>query len=159
MSSIVALLLAGTVVSTAIKVGILVAGAKAYRASRQPSNQVTPDQAGNTTLGNRFAYWQANGRRSSSMAEAQRLQEWIQKTLPMDDEMHIWLTTLTRPAAQALTQDVKTFCATWQIELTWLFAPPLAPFAEFQARLDEIVLAYCRARWAAQQGQIANASA
>ncbi|GEM_PF-2189434 len=35
MSSIVALLLVGAVVSTAIKVGILVVGVKAYRAKRQ----------------------------------------------------------------------------------------------------------------------------
>ena len=153
MSSIVALLLAGTVVSTAIKAGILVAGVKAYRASHQG----TPDPAAQTTLSKRFIHWVA--RRTPPLTEAQRLHEWVQRTLPVDDEMRAWLTTLTRPAAQALTQDVQAFCATWQIELTWLFAPPLAPFAEFQARLDEIVLAYCRVRWTAQQGQITNASA
>jgi len=153
MASIVALLVAGAVVSTAIKAGILVAGVKAYRAS----HQAMPEPAAQTTLRKHFVHWTKP--RSSPRTEAQPLQAWVQRLLPVDDEVRIWLTTLKRPEAQALTQDVKAFCATWQIELTWLFAPPLAPFTEFQARLDDLVLAYCRARWIEQQGQRANASA
>jgi hypothetical protein len=153
MASIVALLVAGTVVSTTIKAGILVAGVKAYRASHQDM----PDPPAQTTLSKRLVHWAA--RRSPPLTKVQPLQGWAQKTLPAGDEMRTWLTTLPEPEIQALTQDVKAFCATWQIELTWLFAPPCAPFAEFQARLGEIVVAYCRVRWAAQQGQIANAGA
>ncbi|MCX6044242.1 MAG: hypothetical protein NT075_03965 [Chloroflexi bacterium] len=153
MSSIVALLLAGTVVSTAIKAGILVAGVKAYRASHQDM----PEPAAQTSLSKRIVHWAAQ--RGAPHTEVQPLQAWGQKTLPVDDEIRIWLATLKRPEAQALTKDVKAFCATWQIDLAWLSAPPLAPFAEFQAQLDEIVLAYCRVHRAAQQIQHANASA
>jgi hypothetical protein len=152
-SSIITLLLAGTVISTAIKAGILVAGVKAYRASHQDTTEPTAQ----TTLSKRLIHWAAQ--RSLPRTEVQPLQEWVQKTLPADDEVRTWLTALKRPEAQALTQDVQAFCATWQIELNWLFAPPLAPFSEFQSSLDEIVLTYCRARWAAQQGQLANPGA
>jgi len=59
MASLVTLLVAGTVISTTIKVGLVVVGAKAYRARKQETS-AQPEQSAPTkrpTLRQRFAQW------------------------------------------------------------------------------------------------------
>lgn len=154
MSAILILLLAGTVVSTAVKVLILVVGAKTYRNRRQRSGSPAADGRRRAKQKAWFTQWMFPRRHLSSAPETHRLMMWAQRELPEDDALHPWLTSLSDAESEALTQAVTSFCAMWQFELAWLFDPQLVCFPELQVQLGEVVLNYCRARRAAQLAKV-----
>ena len=150
MAAILSLLLAGTVVSTAIKVWILVVGVKTYRKRRQRGG--SPAAAVRWPAKQKVWFTQSMfpRRHPASAPGAHRLIMWAQVALPRDDALHPWLTSLSAAESKALSEAVTSFCALRQFELAWLFDSQLVCFPELQAQLGEVVLNYCRAQQAAQ---------
>ena len=150
MSLLIILLLIGTIVSTAIKVGILFIGAKTYRERRRSTTPSAATNAGRSTLRTQFNRWFRGEKSAAPVPEPERVLAWVRTTLASDIELRAWLAALGATEAQAVAREVAAFCDKRQLALPQLVEPPFANFPQLQTRLGAVALAYCRARRAAQ---------
>lgn len=153
MSLLIILLLIGTVVSTAIKIGILFIGAKTYRERRRSTTPSAATDTGRSTLRARFNRWLRGEKSAAPVPEPERVLAWVRTTLASDTDLRPWLAALGATEAQAVARDVAAFCDKRQLALPQLVEPPFANFPQLQTRLGAVALAYCRARRAAQAFQ------
>ncbi len=62
-----------------------------------------------------------------------------------DEELKIWLTSLSEEGLKALTEQLANFCADLNLELAWLVEEELEQEPELKQAAQEIVIRYCLA--------------
>ena len=120
------------------------------RKAASESTEATETQPGATSrITSQFqgARERISGKKRAEFAK--QFQAWAAAHLTGEEGLTDWITNLSEDGAQALTEQLVTFCSDLNFELAWLIEGGLDADSNLKPVVENVVVAYCLACWKA----------